>query len=456
MAHGGAHGLSGEFLNNARASSARLATKTSHENDRPIWTEEQNERLLRLVSNKTGISWKAVAAELGVEGNPAKVRSHWAALKSKRGGSWTKKEDSILAQAIQEHVGSGHAVGEWGTWVFAAEKLGFSRTPMECQTRWRNPLLPRQGKATAVTRFENIRGWRWHEDELSRLHNTIEWITQVRDSNRELDCVAQTEPWLVVNQASPKKQMGQFWVFVASQVGTRTSHQCHRKWDALSWGEKLGRMANVDAKRLAELVEKHGPRWNFLSQAYFPDQHPPHLQSLYRRWKAMGKKHNIDMLKFDPFARLQSFDGNTALRPTGKDGRYDPAGPLVRVYKSGPTSSLTPYVLALVNARFRFKSPGQLKAIKMPGTAKRLHIPPEILDTLLAAITHHKNDWISISRSTGLPISQCREYAEVLAKSLPQIKQMIHDADIEQLANRHMSAAKDTEEVGTRGHTNQE
>ncbi|KAJ1997149.1 hypothetical protein H4R26_005938, partial [Coemansia thaxteri] len=58
----------------------------------------------------------------------------------------------------------------------------------------------------------------------------------------------------------------------------------------------------------------------------------------------------------------------------------------------------------------------------------------ELIDKVVAAISLHKNDWVSISRDVGLPIHTCRKYAEGLADKLVSIQHAISDQDLDRLA----------------------
>ncbi|KAJ2780994.1 hypothetical protein H4R18_003144 [Coemansia javaensis] len=296
---------------------------------RTHWTRELDERLRRLVAER-GRAWKSIAADLGIEGSPLKVRSRWEVLQPKKRDVWTGDEDRALVQAIAEYTQGSRALGEYGSWVSIARRLGTGRTPAQCQTRWTYTLLPRQGKVVPFTRFKGVRGWMWSDDEEARLRRVVDATVNVDDPPEAVARAASEEPWLLLGIGSSGCMGQQFWIYVASRVGTRTANQCKRKWHSLSDAKGPGRFTISDARRMAELVAVHGRKWEFLAREHFPGVRPLDIQLHYNRWRQLEERHGVSLLEIDPLSMLKDYDGRSALRPTGPDGHYDPNGPLVR------------------------------------------------------------------------------------------------------------------------------
>ncbi|KAJ2804904.1 hypothetical protein H4R20_002311, partial [Coemansia guatemalensis] len=350
--------------------------------------------------------------------------------------SWSNDEDADLAKAIHEYMQDGHVLGDDGSWVAVADKLKTRRTASQCYRRWTTALLPRQGRAAPFTRFEKIRGWGWQTDETQRLQSTMDAISNVQDPPEAVTEAAGTEPWLLIDSSLSGYRLRDFWVYVASRVGTRTPAQCSGKWNFLRNGGVPCDMTTDDAKRLAVLVKQHGRKWVLLAQTYFPGRKAADLCYLYARWRYLEKKHGVDLLKIDPFARIRDYNGRSALRPTGEDGNYDPEGPLVRVYKSGATTALTPYTLSLINAKYRYKDPHARREMLPLNSADKPTIPIDTMNKLLAAIARYKNDWVQISRSVGMPATLCRKYADVLSSKHEGIRRITYDAELEEVARK--------------------
>ncbi|PIA18214.1 hypothetical protein COEREDRAFT_39471, partial [Coemansia reversa NRRL 1564] len=153
---------------------------------RHSWTDEED-RLLKEYVAKNGTSWTKLAAALGMKGSPMKLRSRWRLLQTVKEKSWSNDEDADLIKAIHEYMQDGHVLGDNGSWVAVADKLQTGRTPSQCYKRWTDALLPRQGRA----------------------------------------------PWLLIDSGLSGYRLRNFWVYVASRVGTRTPAQCSRKWNSL-------------------------------------------------------------------------------------------------------------------------------------------------------------------------------------------------------------------------------
>ncbi|KAJ2347739.1 hypothetical protein GGF43_004693, partial [Coemansia sp. RSA 2618] len=401
------------------------------------WTKERDELLFKLVANRNGRRWADIADELGVEGHMQKVQSRWIALQPKCRSSWTKKEDAELSSAIKECVQSGRTLGERGMWVAAAKRLKTNRTPAQCRSRWTDTLFPKQGKALELTRFDNVRGWSWRDDEVARLRSALRGITDVQGSANALARAAKREPWLLINKLHQGNRVGQFWVYVASRVGTRTSMQCRRKWEAMEVEGVLPEITTSEARRLAELVKVRGTKWRLLADEEFPGKTPQLLYSTYAKWKHIENTFGVDLLQIDPSVRLRDYNGRSAMRPTGADGFYDPNGPLVRVSKRGKSSALTPYLLSCINSRSRFTGLRGLPDARLASGSDKTRISPETTEKLVAAISLHKDDWTSISRSVGLPPNKCRRYAEALSAKLPMLRRLLHNEEIAEFVSRH-------------------
>ncbi|KAJ1892563.1 hypothetical protein LPJ66_006272 [Kickxella alabastrina] len=399
------------------------------------WTAEQDARLVQMVDEK-GPAWSAIAGELGIQGSALKVRRRWEVLQPKHGSAWSKAEDTDLANIIGQHTELGYALGDMGLWVKVSQQLKTNRSPRQSHARWTKTLLPRQGKALPFTRFERIRGWVWSDEEVGRLRAAVAVVSESSDSQNAIDCAQEFEPWLLIGINTAETLKPQYWTSIASQVGTRTAAQCVSKWNNLL-GQLKGTSITTDqAKRLAALVKTHGRKWGFLAHNYFPDQSPVDLCYAYSLWRRVEKKYGVDLLNIDPFSMIRDFDGRSAMRPTGADGNYDPNGSVVRVFKSGSSSFMTPYTLALANTSFRKRKSGMLRVIGLVHNPHGGLLPVKAIDKLVAALSRHSNDWVSISREVGLPITVCRRYAEGLASSLNSVKDIISNLELDDLASK--------------------
>ncbi|KAJ1989088.1 hypothetical protein GGI25_005060 [Coemansia spiralis] len=402
------------------------------------WTKEEDKRLLELIAEK-GRAWTEIAAELGIQGSPLKARRRWEVLQPKEGASWNKSEDKDLEQAVKDYTAKGKRLGGRGSWVTIASMLKTNRSPRQCSVRWKNTLLPRQGVALKFTRFQNIRAWGWTDGEISRLCTAIASITNVQDSDESMVKAEEKEPWLLPVSDSELRRCPGYWSYIASKVGTRTPDQCTIKWRILNNPRKHVDMSIDEIKNLVKLVKEHGNRWGFLAKKFFPNQQPVDLQYVYVRWKIIEKQYNIDdMLAIDPFSRLQDYNGETAMRPTDKYGRYDPNGKLIKVKVRSIASVFTPYHLAYINAP---RSSGNndkssFDAWEVSENRFPKSLPPHIMDKLVAAILSHRNDWIAISREVGIPMHKCYRYAKVLGSSIMSIQSVLDNPELEELASR--------------------
>lgn len=394
--------------------------------------------LLRLVSEK-GMVWKEIATELGIQGSSMKARRRWETLQPKETNRWSGSEDNALAIAVQEFSQESLSSGNNQLWVSVANQLETNRSPRQCYSRWRHTLLPLQGKAVAMTRFKNIRGWKWETDEVDRLRRARAAMLQVDGLNRDINKVQNSEPWLIIDEDVDVQFPRGFWTFVACLVGTRTSHQCQVKWKTMFRQQKRIASMNIDeAKQLARLVKTYDNQWKMLAERFFPGKSDTTLYYTYSLWRVWEKKHNVDLLAIDPFSMIQEFDGSSALRPTGDDGYYKEGAPLVKVSSRGIPSILTPYYLAL--QKVRPVSSLDQKVSKSPrilGLSRKGHfgasLSSEMMDKFIAAIHKHKNDWVCISQETGLSISKCRRYAESLSKQLSSIRHLLDGSEIQHL-----------------------
>ncbi|KAJ2766881.1 hypothetical protein IWQ56_003543 [Coemansia nantahalensis] len=289
----------------------------------------------------------------------------------------------------------------------------------------------------AYTRLGQVRGWGWSKTETTRLQSVVGAIVAVSDAPEAVAAAAREEPWLLLDDSASENLARQFWVYIASRVQTRTAHQCQQKWQSIAQASSSGRCTTDEAPRLAQLVEEHGRRWTFLASEYFPGRRPRELYHLHTRWCNIEKRYGVDLSKIDPFSRICDYKGSSALRPTGGNGDYDPSGPLVRVSKTGLVSALAPYILAVTKVGPPQKRRRRSLASKLSGASSWAAVPSEIADRLFAALSRYKNDWVSISRSVGIPARECRKYADILGERLPSVRASIRDAELEQLARDH-------------------
>ncbi|KAJ2797890.1 hypothetical protein H4S07_005831, partial [Coemansia furcata] len=158
-------------------------------------------------------------------------------------------------------------------------------------------------------------------------------------------------------------------------------------------------MSLDEAKRLVQLVKIHGHSWNMLVAKFFPTRTPRELRGMYIQWRKAEKRFAVNFLDIDPFSMIRDHNGNSAMRPTGKDGHYRADGRLVRVGIRGKYGPLTPYFLALVYAKPLGRGRADVtRAIGTAGRGSMRLLSNEVIDKLVAAISLYKNDWVSISR----------------------------------------------------------
>ncbi|KAJ2850110.1 hypothetical protein IWW36_002165 [Coemansia brasiliensis] len=426
------------------------ASLASLPNDRYQWTKERDKLLVELVTNKGDATWADIAKQLGIKGDPGKARSRWKVLQPKEHTTWTGIEDRELHQAIKDYMRAGNAFGQRGMWVYVAKQLTTNRSPQQCHSRWTNALLPRQGKVIEYTRFERIRGWLWHTEELVRLEKAIRQIKNVQDSASETILVTQKEPWLLPDDVTQGNRMRQYWMYVASRVRTRTPMQCRRKWVSYLQNSSSASISIEEVKRLAELVKSCGSKWKFLAFNYFPGKEPKELCSAYRSWQRIERIYKVDLLQIDPFARLQGYNGRSAWRPTGKDGFYDPNGQLVRVSLRGKMSILAPYVLACMHVIHPKRRPRSV-GLSLWSAFGGKKASPEVIDQLVAALVTYGNDWISISRSLNMPMLACRRLAENLSTKLPLVRRRIRSAELDSLISKRNTTLHSKSEAADKG-----
>ncbi|KAJ2722230.1 RNA polymerase I enhancer binding protein [Coemansia sp. Benny D115] len=401
------------------------------------WTAEQDAKLQALVKEH-GTKWGYIAGEIGIEGDFMKVRRRWEVLQPKGKSSWLKHEDTDLANAIDNLIKKGQNMNMLGFWTAVSEQLKTNRSPRQCHIRWVRTLLPMQGKIVTQTRFKNIRGWKWSDDEIKRILDAQAVMKNVSDSKEAVEKASQTEPWLLIKTDVQSTLKKGFWMCISRAVGTRTPSQCFTKWGYLYYQPEVASMTTEKARLLAQLVETHGRRWGYLVDNYFPDQHPRELYYTYSRWKAAERRLGANLLELDPFSMISQYDGKTALRPTGADGTYDPNGKVTRVRINGPSSFMSPYYLALIKLgerRCAIKARSSFGMVK----ASKNDVPPEYVEKLVAAITRYKDDWVSISKEVGLPKSKCRKSAERLADRLSSLRYIISNPEIERLIKEDSS-----------------
>ncbi|KAJ2634346.1 hypothetical protein GGF40_004262 [Coemansia sp. RSA 1286] len=401
------------------------------------WTAEEDRLLLQLIELH-GRSWTLIAGKMGIKGDPLKTRRRWEVLQPKARGFWTKDEDADLANVVKKFVDLGHTLSEKRIWVKVAHELKTDRSPRQCHTRWKTALLPRQGKALPFTRFENVHAWTWSNEETKRLKMAIVVAGQLLDPTADVERARKTEPWLLIGDDATKTLRPRFWNNIASFVGTRTASQCRCKWASMITADKkTGKpVTTEEAQRLARLVKQHGRRWIYLHKHHFPTRSSAQLVHVYSKWEQLEKKHNVDLLDLDPFSIIRDFDGKSALRPTGPDGNYDPKGPLVRIFRKGSTSFMTPYLLVFSNNRRRKESFRIWRALNPTGNLSSGSLSVKFMDKLIAAIGRYGTDWMRVSKEVGSSIDICRRYAIGLSNTMGSIKNAITDPDMESLAQK--------------------
>ncbi|KIY68224.1 hypothetical protein CYLTODRAFT_351769 [Cylindrobasidium torrendii FP15055 ss-10] len=145
-------------------------------------------------------------------------------MTSRERRSWTLKEDQLLREAVQKEDPNTQNPSKW----HAIAKHVPDRTNKDCRKRW-----------FAKMASDVVKGG-WAPDEDERLVKAIE-------------------------------HYGTRWSLVASQVCTRNSDQCAKRWtdtlnpaiDRTSWTPEADAL-------LLSAVNEHGKLWTKIVKTYFP------------------------------------------------------------------------------------------------------------------------------------------------------------------------------------------
>ncbi|XP_065175672.1 myb protein-like [Sycon ciliatum] len=112
------------------------------------WTKEEDERLRELVTNFNSAEpdWRTIALTLGTR-SEVQCQQRWTKVLSPDlvKGAWTKEEDEIVSQLVQEHGAR--------KWSLIASYLK-GRIGKQCRERWHNHLNPDVNKSAWTSEEE--------------------------------------------------------------------------------------------------------------------------------------------------------------------------------------------------------------------------------------------------------------------------------------------------------------
>lgn len=131
----------------------RTRSKKTKNTSKTVWTEDEDQKLTRLVKNSNGFSWTAFSQFFPGK-TPPQIAGRWEKVldPSLIKGSWTEDEDRIIMNFVKTQGDRD--------WARLAELLP-GRIGKQCRERWKNHLNP------------NVIKNPWTEDEdnlLVRLH----------------------------------------------------------------------------------------------------------------------------------------------------------------------------------------------------------------------------------------------------------------------------------------------
>nr|XP_046265296.1 transcriptional activator Myb-like isoform X2 [Scatophagus argus] len=130
---------------------------------KPGWTKEEDEKLLRLVKEFGSNSWSSVSPHFKGQRSQAECQRRWQQIKNPElvKGPWTQEEDERVIDLVQKY-----GVKRWS---LIAKHL-HSRNGKQCRERWHNHLNPTVKKSSwtldedrIICQAHRLLGNRWAE-----------------------------------------------------------------------------------------------------------------------------------------------------------------------------------------------------------------------------------------------------------------------------------------------------
>ena len=190
---------------------------------RSFWTQEEDQKLIDLVSLYNGSpKWIEIAEKM--PGRSRKqCRKRWAQSLDQniKRGKWTDEENQLLIYFAANYDGP-----EYGKWSFIASQIP-GRTAAQCRQKWNISLNP----------YIKDGSWTQEEDKL------LTDLVSLYDS-------------------SPK------WIEISGQIPGRTDLQCRQRWlTSLDPEIKRGSWTDEEERLLINLVSLHGDsNWSLISE----------------------------------------------------------------------------------------------------------------------------------------------------------------------------------------------
>ncbi|CAN7109258.1 unnamed protein product [Brassica rapa subsp. narinosa] len=241
------------------------------------WTAAEDDYIRLVTQNKSVTDWRDVAVSLGTNRTPFQCLARYQRSLNtdilRR--EWTPEEDNHLRAAVS-------LFGE-KDWQSVANEMD-GRTGTQCSNRWNKSLVPsrkRVGKS-------NSKEAKWSSEEDKRLRVALTFfgaknynkIAQFVPGRTQSQCRARwkdsldprlnfgswTEEEVTKYNEAVKEHGDSNWSKVASDVYSRTSKQCSRRWETLNPHLKL-------LKREAMRLRREAAVGNFVDR----ESERPHL-----------------------------------------------------------------------------------------------------------------------------------------------------------------------------------
>ncbi|KAJ2720915.1 hypothetical protein GGI07_004311 [Coemansia sp. Benny D115] len=394
------------------------------------WSTQEDEQIKSLVA-KHGKAWIKIRRLMDIDTEPGNIRIRYSVLTSSRNGLWTEVEDRTLCEIIGDLKTQGMAPGSYyGFWVLVSEKLATGRTPRDCQKRWSYIDV-------------DVNRHTWSQDERAKIQSAVDLLSHLSNLPEDVAHARSSEPWLLITDNGQSSRLPKgFWHQVSKAVGSRSPHQCMMEWISrheICLGQPKYTSSFEEAKRLAQLIEQHGRKWEYIHRNFMPHITPHNLFLMYSEWLRAIEDFGPNVFDVDPSDRLVDYKGGTtALRPTGSDGLYDPSGPVRKVYIRHPKIALTSVYLAFLRA----DASGRLRLPRKSNktSTKRGFAIPQLSDKraynrvgrlagtaekLVESIIRRNGDMKAVSKDMKAPRSECIRAAKAVSQVIPSAGQMI-------------------------------
>lgn len=204
------------------------------------WTEEEDEKLLKLVKEK-GKSWTSLSKEF-VNRPPAAILCRYELLTDRFArGPWSENELEALRK-----LGDGRSFEEITEWNDIQAQLPRRRPVFLIKQTYKHSLDPR------------IKHGRWTEEESNMLKDLM-----LRYGDEGMNRVA-------------------------SFMGTRTPRQCLERWRWQMADMKKGRFSVEEDMLITEAVKKYGENFAVICKVTGIDRTPRHVSQHYHGFLAPG------------------------------------------------------------------------------------------------------------------------------------------------------------------------